>query len=232
MNIIAMIPARLGSKRIPKKNLRFINNKPLINYVLDTIKKVNCFDEIYINSESNVFHKIANSYGINFYKRKKKFATDKSTSDEFCMDFINNVKGDILIQILPTSPLITSEEITNFVKTMIKKKYDTFISVENIQIECIYKNKPINFKKIKKSNSQDLIPIKAYSTALMGWKCDTYKKNMKKYGSAYHGYYGKTGYFELKGLSTIDIDNEDDFNLAERIINSKPVKKNKIKYYY
>ena len=81
-----------------KKNLRLINSKPLISYIIETVKKTNCFDEIYINSESNVFHKIANSYGINFFKRKKKFATDQSTSDEFCMVFISNSKNDFLFK--------------------------------------------------------------------------------------------------------------------------------------
>ena len=221
MKIICMIPARLESKRIKKKNLRLINKKPLVTYVIEKSKKCKFFNEIYLNSDSNIFEKIAKKNRINFFLRKKKFASDQSTSDDFCMDFINNIKGDILIQILPTSPLISTEEINNFVKTMIKKNYDTLISVKKIQIECIYKNKPINFKKNKKTNSQDLIPIKAYSTVLMGWKYNTYKKNMKKYGSAYHGGKAKIGYFELKGLSTIDIDNEEDFKLSEKLIISQ-----------
>ena len=55
---------------------------------------------------------------------------------------------------------------------------------------------------------------------------------MNKYGSAYHGGKGKTGYFTLKGLSTLDIDNEEDFIIVEKIILSGTYrKKNKIRYY-
>ena len=62
--IICMIPARLGSQRVKLKNLRLINGKPLIQYVIDKVKKCNLFDDIYINSESEVFRDIANKNSI------------------------------------------------------------------------------------------------------------------------------------------------------------------------
>ena len=55
---------------------------------------------------------------------------------------------------------------------------------------------------------------------------------MAQYGSAYHGGHGKTGYFELRGLSTIDIDREEDFQLVEKIILSQTNHKKKEKRYY
>ena len=201
LKIIAMIPARLNSKRIKKKNLRLINNKPLISYIIEVTKKLKLFDEIYLNSESKIFEKIAKQNNINFYLRDKKFSRDISTNDEFALDFIKNIKGDILIQLLPSSPLITLKEIEKFVLGMIKNNYDTYISVDEKKIACIYKNKPINFKKLKKNPpSQTMEPVKAYSTVLMGWKYKNFQYNMNKYGSAYHGGKGKTGYFTLKGL--------------------------------
>ena len=54
MKTIAMIPARMGSKRIEKKNIRILNGKPLISYVIEAAIEANCFDEIYINSESKL----------------------------------------------------------------------------------------------------------------------------------------------------------------------------------
>ena len=66
----------------------------------------------------------------------------------------------------------------------------------------------------------------------MGWKYDTFKVNMKKTGSAYHGGYGRTGYYELRGLSTVDIDREEDFKFVERIIHSLNIKENLNEGYY
>ena len=70
--IIAMIPARLGSERIKKKNLRLINGKPLISYIVDVALKSEIFDEIYINSEAEIFSEIAASHGVKFYRRPEE----------------------------------------------------------------------------------------------------------------------------------------------------------------
>jgi len=222
MKTICMIPARLGSKRVKKKNLRLINGKPLISFIIETVKKCSCFDEIYLNSEAHIFKEIADLHGISFYLRPDEYATDQATNDEFAADFINNISGDILIQVLPTSPLISVEEIEAFTEKMLKDKYETLISVENKQIACVYSGVPINFDELKiNPPSQSIEPIQAYATVLMGWKYSTFIENIKKYRSAYHGGDGKIGYFELRGLSTIDIDREEDFVLVENIITSQ-----------
>ena len=143
MKIIGMIPARLGSKRVKKKNLRLIDNKPLISYVIEKAKACNLLNDIYLNSDGTIFEEIADKHNINFYHRNKNLASKHSTNDEFSLDFMNNIKGDILIQVLPTSPLITVIEISNFVNEIISKDYDTLISVEHKQIASVYKDKPI-----------------------------------------------------------------------------------------
>ena len=233
MKTICMIPARLGSKRVIKKNLRLIDGKPLISYVLEVVKNCQVFDDIYLNSESDIFGEISAEYGVKFYKRPEQYSTDQSTNDEFALDFMINIDGDILIQILPTSPLISETEIVKFVQEMVNKNHDTLISVEHKQIACVYKSEPLNFDRLKVNPpSQNMEPIMAYATVLMGWKYDVFKTNMEKYGSAYHGGDGEIGYFELRGLSTIDIDREEDFQLIENIILSQSKHTNNEKRYY
>lgn len=233
MKIVAMIPARLGSTRIKNKNIRYLGNKPLVEHIIEQAKKSKMIDEIYLNSESLIFEKIADNQKINFYKRNKKYSSNKATNDDFALDFLNNVNCDILIQLLPTSPFIDSKLIDNFILEMIKKSYDTLISVKDVKIECVYKNKAINFEKKEQTPpSQLLEPIKAYACGIMGWNKNNYIKNMKKYSSAYHGGSGKIGYFKIDGFSTIDIDNEEDFTLAEAILKTNFSSKNKKKFYF
>jgi len=222
MKIVAMIPARMGSKRIKAKNLRLIDGKPLIEYVLDTVSKVNVFDEVYLNSEDEIFSEIADKYAVNFYKRPEELSTDSATNDEFTYDFLKNIECDILIQILPTSPFITTNEINEFTQKMIDDRLDTLVSVEHKQIACIFNGQAINYERFKKNPpSQTMSPVMAYATSLMGWKSESFTENFDKYGVAYHGGNGKTEYFELRGLSTIDIDREEDFRLAEAIAISR-----------
>ncbi len=218
MKIACMIPARMGSKRVKTKNLRLVNSKPLISYIVEAAVKAAIFDDIYINSEADIFGKIAKHYGIKFYKRSDFLSSDQATNDDFALDFIDNVECDILIQALATSPFITSGQIRTFVNQMEDGNYDTFISVKNEQIECIFDGKPINFDQKKKTPpSQLLKPVQAYACGLMGWRCENFRANIKKYGAAYHGGNGKIGFFLVKGYSTVDIDNEEDFMLAEAV---------------
>jgi len=94
VKIVCMIPARLGSKRVKKKNLRLINGKPLIGYIIDTVKQCDCFDEIYLNSEAMIFKEIADQHCISFYKRPAEYSTDQSTNDEFALDLFVFLTGE------------------------------------------------------------------------------------------------------------------------------------------
>jgi len=228
-----MVPARLNSKRVKKKNLRLINGKPLISYVLEKLINCDIFDDIYLNSESLAFSQIADNHKVKFYKRPEHLSSDNATNDQFTLDFMERVPSDILVQVLPTSPLISLPEIFEFASVMKSGKYDTLISVEHKQIACLFEGKEINFDKLAPNPpSQTMLPVQAYATVLMGWRYDKFKENMKRFGSGYHGGKGPTGYFELRGLSTLDIDREEDFRLVERIILSQELEDNPIKRYY
>ncbi len=213
-----MIPARLGSKRVKNKNLKILGGKPLIQHVIDSVKKTNLFDEIYINSEGDVFKEIADKNAINFYKRSEYLASDSATNDEFVNDFLSNIDCKNIFQILPTSPFINTKDINNFFKYFFENNCQTLISQKEVRIECTFKNQPINYEINKQTPpSQELTPIMAYACSLMAWHSDTFQKNMNKYKCAYHGPEGKTDYFKLDGFATVDIDEEFDFLLAEQI---------------
>jgi CMP-N-acetylneuraminic acid synthetase/quercetin dioxygenase-like cupin family protein len=231
--VVAMIPARLGSKRVPKKNLRLLNGKPLIAYCIETAKKSGVFDEIYINSEAEIFRDIASDYDIRFYKRAEALSSDQTINDEFAYDFIKNVACDVLVQFLPTSPLITEEEVREFVKRMLDTGFDTLVSVINHQIACVYRDEPINFAYSEAHrSSQEMVPVQSYATVLMAWDKKSFIKNMQDHGCAYHGAAAKTGYFEINGLSTIDIDKEEDFQMAEVALQYRESQPRQQKLYY
>lgn len=231
--IIAMIPARLGSQRVPKKNLRLLNGKPLIAHSIESAKGSGVFDEIYVNSEADVFGEIAEEYGIRFYQRPAGLASNATINDEFAVDFIKNVSGDILVQLLPTSPLITPDEIRGFVCHMEEGGYDTLVSVEDHQIACIYEGRPVNFKLTESHrSSQAMVSVQSYATVLMAWTYKSFLENMEKHGCAYHGGTGSVGYYVIKGLSTIDVDNEEDFELAEVALQYRDNPKQHTKKYY
>ena len=218
MKIVGMIPARMGSTRVKNKNLRLIDGLPLIQYIVNAAKDSKLLDDIYINSESTMFSAIAKKSGIKFYQRPEELSSDSATNDDFALDFINEIECDVLVQLLATSPFVTTEEIDEFIQAMLDGDFETMISVSNVQIECVYKNEPINFNQRKQTPpSQLLEPIKAYACSLMGWETNRFRKNIEQYNAAYHGGDGSVGFYDMKGYSTIDIDEEEDFLLAEAV---------------
>ena len=229
MNTVIMIPARSGSKRVKNKNIRLLSGKPLISYVIETALKTKL--PVYINSDCEIILEYAKNLGCLEYKRNKFLARDSSTNDEFMEDFLKNIDCEFVLQILPTSPFITIGEINSFLASM--KTFDTTISVKNAQIGCVYQNKPINFEISKKNPpSQEMEPVKVYATSLMGWRSEVFLKNMKEYGSAYHGGKGSINYFTLEGWSTFDIGNELDFRIAESIAQFIPFEDKYEPYFY
>ena len=134
--IIAMIPARIGSQRLKKKNLALINKKPLIEYVIQSAKKSRIFDKIYINSDDQIFKKIALKNNINFYLRNKKFGSSNTKSDEVVYDFLINNKCDIVVWVNTIAPL--KQEIKKIIKFFIKKKLNSLITTNKLQNHAIY----------------------------------------------------------------------------------------------
>ena len=234
MKIVAMIPARLGSTRVSNKNLRMIDGKPLIAFILEAVIASGMFalEDIYINSEASIFGTIADSYGVQFYKRDAWLSSDEATNDDFALDFMDHIHADITFQFLATSPFITPDDVSNFVNRMIELDLDTLISVKAEKIECVFNDTPINFEQNKQTPpSQLLTPVHAYACGMMGWRSSKFIENMENYGAAYHGGDGETDFFELHGYATVDIDTEDDFMLAEAVNTSMSLPAQKPTYY-
>lgn len=231
MKIVAMIPCRLGSQRVPKKNLRLLGGKVLSQWVAQTCLDAAIFDEIYINSEGDIFEKVAHDIGVKFYKRPMHLASNSATNDDFALDFINATGCDVLVQVNPTSPFTSTQDIKNVVKMFLDGGYQTIHTVKNEQIEGIFENIPLNFDPLKQMPpSQDLIPIKLFTSSIMVWDARKFKENMATSGCAVYGGDGKIGYYTITGAGMIDIDNEKDFYLAEAML--KMNESTQEKHYY
>lgn len=222
--IIAMIPARMGSTRLKQKNLALLDGKPMIFYAINAAKESDVFDKIVINSESEVFAKIASRYGVDFYKRPDALATSDAKSDQVVDDFIENNPCDIVVWVNSIAPLQSSEEIKEVVDYFIKEDLDSLITVKDEQVHCLYKGRPLNFNENELfAKTQDLEPVQPFVYSIMMWKADAFRKAYEKEGHAV--LFGKVGYYPVNKLSTIIIKREEDLKLAEYIIVGRKMKK-------
>ena len=118
--LITIVPARLGSKRIKLKSLRLLDGKPLIEYILETLKKSKYHNNIFINSDSELYEQVAMQYGVKFYKRDKSLATSESLIDDYLYDFMKQQPSEYLAVVNPTSPFVNSNFLIDIYENTIK----------------------------------------------------------------------------------------------------------------
>jgi len=228
MKILAVTLARGGSKKIKRKNIKLLNNKPLIWYTINEAKKCKYIDDYIISTECKKIKKIDKKFKAYVpFLRPKSLSTDNSKSSSALMHAIkfmekkNNRKYDIVIELMCTSPFKTYKDINKCIKKLIKYKADSVIAMKQLhdhhpaRIKKIVNGKIKNFcvnEKIE-SRRQDLKP-KAFirAGAIYVLNRDYFFKNEQRYGS-------KNSYpYILPDKRSINIDEENDFLMAETII--------------
>ena len=113
MTSIALIPARGGSKRLPRKNILPFLGKPLIAYSIEAALESTLFARVVVSTDDDEIAAIAKSHGAEIYMRKADLATDKATVSAVALDFLNaqNAAPDILCVLYATAPLRTADDI-------------------------------------------------------------------------------------------------------------------------
>ncbi len=230
MKYTAEIPVRLGSKRVPKKNLRLINGKPMVAYAIDACKKSKKIQEVYINSESTILKKLSIEYGVNFYLRKPELAKEDVTQDQFNYDFLCNVETENLVLVNPVSPLVLPEDIDNAIAYYENNKLDTLISIREEKLQSFYENKPLNFSvNDLLPMTQHLKPIQLCAWTVCIWNAKKFMEFYKKNGFAV--FVGNYGLYPFDPIRSLKISTENDFKLAELYISSRNNPIQGIKYY-
>ena len=139
MNVIAMIPARMGSERLKMKNLAMLNGRPLISYAIDAAKSSGVFSRVVVNSDGDIFQRIAQRYGVDFYHRAAGLGSSDTRSDEVVYDFMLKYSCDAVAWVNPISPLQTAEEIRKVVEHFIEKRLDSLITVEDQPVPLCFR---------------------------------------------------------------------------------------------
>jgi len=138
---LAVIPARGGSKRLPGKNLRDLNGKPLISWTIEACLKSQYIDQVCVTSDDDDILNIAKSYKVNPIKRPKELSGDLSTSYEaliHALKFSN--KFDCIFLAQPTSPLRNEFHIDDAIKFFFEKKADSVIGVSKVGHSPLWSN--------------------------------------------------------------------------------------------
>ena len=217
-NIIALIPARGGSKGIKNKNLKKVGRLNLVERAIEVAKKTKIFQKIILSSDKKNILKYADKYKILKHDRPKQFAKDESNISQTILDIKKkyNFKNTYLFILEPTSPLRTSNQIKDSYKLIKKKRLDSFCTFTEAMVspyrvwELKKKIRPLNKKK------NIWVPRQAFKTYYQAVG-NVIAFNLDKYKPKKGILFGKIGYIILDKINSIDIDSTDDLNIVRKI---------------
>lgn len=209
LKILAIIPARSGSKRLPNKNILNFKNKPLIYWTIKSAYKSKIFNKIIFSSDSKKYIQIAKKFGsIHNRLRPKSISNHKSKPYEYVKDILQIEKEDynIICILQPTSPLRTEKHIFNAYNQFQKGNKKTLISVT--KINRFTNKKYIHSLSKKKNFFKKNIVING---GIYMFKNSFFKKYNKCYSNQPMLYF-------MDNKNSIDIDYYEDFKVAAKKI--------------
>ena len=214
-NIVAIIPARGGSQRIKKKNIKNIFKKPLLVWTILAAKRSKFIDEIYLTSDDSKILNIAKKYGINCIVRPKNLSNNTIMPDAAVLHAYRKIKKsfDYIVTLQPTSPLRKAADIDRAIVKIVKNNGDSLLSAFKThsfiwkKIKNIYKS---NYDIYKRPRSQDFERYQENGSIYIT-KPKIFIKNKNRLG-------GKIIISEMDRYASLDIDSIKDFKIAELIL--------------
>lgn len=204
------MPIKLKNERCPGKNTRMLGNKPLLQYELDSLKATGLCDSInvYCSSEEVVPYL---PEGVNFVKRPEVLDLPTSNFSQIFENFMNEVDADIYVYAHATAPFIKKETMEQCINAVKSGEYDSAFCALKLQDYLWQNGEPLNFDATNVPRTQDLTPIYQETSGVYVFTKDVFKNKHRRIGD-------KPYVSEVSFKEAVDIDNPEDFDLAEKIV--------------
>jgi CMP-N-acetylneuraminic acid synthetase len=223
--ILAIIPARGGSKRLPGKNIKSLQGKPLIAWTIEAALKSSYVDEVIVSTDDQAIADVSQSFGANVpFLRPVALSSDTASSNDVVLHVINTLeqKFDYVLLLQPTSPLRGWQDIDTAIELCVNNNAGGVVSVCECEHSPLWINtlpddknmagfiRPVN----QGQRSQDLPAYYRLNGAIYCYEAVALIEN----GGIY--YNNQVFASTMSRESSIDIDHELDFKLAEVILNT------------
>lgn len=221
MNIIAVIPARAGSKGVVNKNIRLIHGKPMISYVIENAIKSKYISKIIISTDSEDVKLIAKQYeNIKIVERSSNLTTDDVTLDDVILDAIKDEKQfDYCVTLQATSPTLNFETLDCAIEKIMNEDIDTIISAKNDpHLSWKFEGEQIVPNYTERLNRQYLPHNLVETGAFLISSYESIKKKLRIDGNIQ--------VFEISEKESVDVDTHADMVVAKNIL-----EKNKVAFY-
>jgi len=224
MSILALIPARGGSKEILRKNIKLLHGKPLINWTIETASKTKYIDKLIVSTDDLEISEIAKKAGAEVpFMRPEQISKDDTPGIEPALHAIKQMPDfDWLLLLQPTSPLRTVEDIEGIINFCRNNNSSSAVSICKVNKHPYwmyhrdknFKLKPFIEDRPKFSGRQGFSPLYITNGALYFAKVDWLLKNKSFIGA-------ETLAFEMPIDRSIDLDSLYDWDIAEQELKKK-----------
>ena len=222
--IISIIPARGGSKGVPKKNIKIIGGKPLIVYTIEQSIKSDLIDDTYVSTDSDEIASISRRAGAKIIYRPDILSNDTCSSEDVILDAleqISEIEGyqpELVVFLQCTSPIRNVDDIDNAINLLIQRQADSLLSVVDshrfIWQESDNKPDSINYDYSKRPRRQDLNPQYCENGSIYIFTPKKFIKNKNRL-------HGKIVLYKMSPESGYEIDDYMDLHIIESIFKYK-----------
>lgn len=211
MKTVAIMPLKLKNERCPGKNTRILGKKPLLQYELDSLKATRLCDTINVYCSDEAVLPFL-PQGVTFIQRPTALDLPTSNFSQIFESFMNTVDADIYVYAHATAPFITIKTMEECIKAVQSGVYDSAFCAVKLQDYLWKDGKPLNFDASNLPRTQDLEPIYQETSGVYVFTKEVFQK--------YHRRVGVNPFIkEVSFKEAVDIDNPEDFTLAEIMVN-------------
>lgn len=218
--VLAIITARGGSKRVPRKNLVKLGGLSLVGRALNEAVLSGVFSDVVLSSDdAEILNEVKSVNGARALKRSAELSSDTATSVDVIESILNSETGfDYVCLLQPTSPFRTAKHIKEAFANLLSNDYDTLVSVKHVvtnPFHIVAKTndvvKPLLGSEVFKFRTQETPELYCLNGCIYFAKVDFFKQNKSFLGQ-------KTGVYLMSEQDSLDIDTPEDLELAKKLL--------------
>jgi len=225
MEILAIIPARGGSKGIPRKNVRLLAGKPLIAHTIEHAHQARSVDRVIVSTDNSEIAAVSEQYGAEVIRRPAEISGDMASSESallHALEFLQQTKGyepDLVVFLQCTSPLMASEDIDGTVQALLDEDADSALAVAPFHYFLWRQDKKgevvaINHNKNVRLQRQEREPQFLETGAVYVVRTEGFKRARRRF-------FGKTAMCVMPLERCLEIDELVDFRVAEVLLRER-----------
>ncbi|MDR1741512.1 MAG: acylneuraminate cytidylyltransferase family protein [Synergistaceae bacterium] len=215
MRVSALIPLRGGSKSIPLKNIRPIAGMPLCFWALRAAVESSLFDGIYVSTDCAAIAETVTGFalsGVEVVDRPPELASDTSPTEDVMLHLMSHRPFDTLFTLQATSPLTTPDDLRGAYEMFVSGKYDSMLTAVNVKRFFWNRSgQPINYDCFARPRRQDFAGSLMENGAFYITARHVLERCKNRLG-------GKIGIYEMPCDTAVEIDEERDWEIVERLL--------------